>query len=154
MTVPAVSSTPSASATSSASALSAQTVDYQSFLKLLVAQMKNQDPTAPMESTDYVAQLATFSQVEQSIQMNNKLQSMLLGNTLAQASDLIGRHVETMDGKASGIVKQVEVYSDGTVLVLDNGTKVPMGASFKVQEAAPAAPADPDPDPDTEQSEA
>ena len=37
----------------------AATVDYQAFLKLLVAQMKNQDPTSPMESTDYVAQLAT-----------------------------------------------------------------------------------------------
>ena len=153
MTVSAVSSTTSATATSSASALSAQTVDYQSFLKLLVAQMKNQDPTAPMESTDYVAQLATFSQVEQSIQMNNKLQSMLLGNTLTQASDLIGRHVETMDGKASGIVKQVEVYSDGTVLVLDNGTKVPMGASFTVREAPAAAP-DAPADSDTDQSEA
>ena len=45
-------------------------VDYQSFLKLLMAQMKNQDPTKPMESTEYVAQLATFSQVEQSVQMN------------------------------------------------------------------------------------
>ena len=34
-------------------------VDYQSFLKLLVAQMKNQDPTNPMDSTQYMAQLQT-----------------------------------------------------------------------------------------------
>ena len=54
-----------------------QTVDYQAFLRLLVAEMKNQDPTSPMESTDYVAQLATFSQVEQSVQANAKLDQIL-----------------------------------------------------------------------------
>lgn len=127
---------------------SPQSVDYQSFLKLLVAQMKNQDPTSPMESTDYVAQLATFSQVEQSIQMNSKLEAMIQANTLSQGTGLIGRYVETMDGKASGIVKQVQLYADGAVLVLADGTKVPMGASFTVSENAPV-PSDPEPEPDT-----
>jgi flagellar basal-body rod modification protein FlgD len=124
-----------------------QSVDYQSFLKLLVAQMKNQDPTSPMESTDYVAQLATFSQVEQSIQMNKKLEAMIHGSAMSQASGLIGHHVETMDGRASGIVKQIEMFSDGTVLVLENGTKVPMGSSLIIRDAG-ATP--PEPDTDTE----
>ena len=52
--------------TPTAEAPSKTEVDYQSFLKLLVAQMKNQDPTNPMDSTQYVAQLAAFSQFEQS----------------------------------------------------------------------------------------
>lgn len=122
-----------------ASAMSAQTVDYQSFLRLLVAQMKNQDPTSPMESTDYVAQLATFSQVEQSVQMNNNLQAMLQASTLSQATGLIGRYIETMDGKISGFVKEVQVYSDGSVLVLEDGTRVPMGTPMTVMESAPPA---------------
>ncbi|MBI1619727.1 flagellar hook assembly protein FlgD [Aquamicrobium zhengzhouense] len=153
MTVSAVG-TPTAApaAANAASSMSAQTVDYQSFLRLLVAQMKNQDPTSPMESTDYVAQLATFSQVEQSLQINNKLQSMLLGNTLAQASNLIGRHVETMDGRSSGIVKEIEVFSDGTVLVLNDGSKLPMGSGFTVRDASNAP--EPAPEPDPDQSEA
>ena len=125
-----------------------QSVDYQSFLKLLVAQMKNQDPTSPMESTDYVAQLATFSQVEQSIQMNRKLEAMIQGSAMSQASALIGRQIETMDGKAVGVVKEIEMYADGTVLVLDNGAKVPMGSSIVIREAG-AAPVETETETDT-----
>lgn len=51
----------SASATSSSSALANETT----FLQLLVAQIKNQDPTQPMDSTAFLSQLAQFSQLEQ-----------------------------------------------------------------------------------------
>lgn len=128
-----VSAIASATGSSNNTVGSPQAVDYEAFLKLLVAQMKNQDPTSPMESTDYVAQLATFSQVEQSVQMNTKLEAMLQASALSQGTNLMGRYIETMDGKAGGIVKEVELYSDGTVLVLDDGTKVPMGSSFVVR---------------------
>ena len=114
---------------------SAPTVDYQSFLRLLVAQMKNQDPTSPMESTDYIAQLATFSQVEQSVQMNKKLDEMLQASSLAQASGLIGRVIETMDGKVSGVIKQVEIYSDGVMAVLEDGKKVPITPGVIIRDA-------------------
>lgn len=137
MNVSAVGNTNTANSNTSVG--TAQAVDYQSFLKLLVAQMKNQDPTSPMESTDYVAQLATFSQVEQSIQMNTKLESMLQANTLAQGTNLIGKEVSTMDGKVTGIVKEVQFYTDGSVLLLDNGTLVPMGTSLYIREPGTAA---------------
>ena len=137
-----VSGVGSTTTTSNSTVGSPQAVDYESFLKLLVAQMKNQDPTSPMESTDYVAQLATFSQVEQSVQMNKKLEAMIQGSALAQATSLIGKRIETMDGKAGGIVKEVELYSDGTVMVLEDGTRVPMGSSFVVRSADAAPPAD------------
>lgn len=102
------------------------TVDYQSFLKLLVAQMKNQDPTAPMDSTDYVAQLATFSQVEQTVQTNSKLDQILQAQALSQASSLIGRTITSNDGTVSGTVTEVKLYSDGVIAVLDDGRQVPM----------------------------
>lgn len=101
-------------------------VDYQSFLKLLVAQMENQDPTSPMDSTDYVAQLATFSQVEQSIQMNTKLDSILQAAAMSQATDLIGREVVDQSGEVSGIVKEIKLYSDGVVAVLESGEQIPV----------------------------
>lgn len=145
MTVSAVGAAGAASSNTATSVGGAQAVDYQSFLKLLVAQMKNQDPMAPMESTDYVAQLATFSQVEQSVQMNNKLEAMIVSSSLGQAAGLIGREIETMDGKAKGIVKSVELYADGSVLVLQDGSKVPMTASFTIREAGAATPAPADP---------
>lgn len=99
-------------------------VDYQSFLRLLVAQMKNQDPTNPMDSTQYVAQLAAFSQVEQSIQMNTKLEQMLQSSALAQADSLIGRTVTSADGEVSGTVASVRLLSDGLVAVLADGTQM------------------------------
>jgi flagellar basal-body rod modification protein FlgD len=108
------------------------TVDYQSFLKLLVAQMKNQDPTAPMDSTDYVAQLATFSQVEQTVQTNSKLDQILQAQALSQASSLIGRTLTSPDGAISGKVAEVKLYSDGVIAVLTDGQQIPMLPGVKI----------------------
>lgn len=71
--------------------------DFQTFLTLLTAQMRNQDPLKPLESTEFVAQLATFSSVEQQVQTNEKL-SQLIGLFAVQDSavglaDWIGKEV-------------------------------------------------------------
>lgn len=50
--------------------------DYEMFLKLLTTQMQNQDPTNPIDSSDYAVQLATFSQVEQQVKTNELLESL------------------------------------------------------------------------------
>ncbi len=50
--------------------------DYQMFLKMLTAQMKNQDPLNPIESSDYATQLATFSGVEQQVKTNQLLEAL------------------------------------------------------------------------------
>lgn len=110
-----------------AAAVPQTTVDYQSFLKLLVAQMRNQDPTSPMDSTQYVAQLAAFSQVEQSVQINAKLDQMLQASALSQADSLIGRTVTSPDGKVSGVVEEVRLISNGIVAVLEGGEAILMG---------------------------
>lgn len=107
-------------------------VDYQSFLKLLVAQMKNQDPTNPMDSTQYMAQLASFSNVEQSVQINQKLEQMLQSSTLAQADAIIGRTLTSTDGSISGKVSEVRLYSDGIVAVLDDGKEVVVGPGVRI----------------------
>jgi len=130
MNVPAVGNTTN---TTQSAAGKAQTVDYQSFLRLLVAQMKNQDPTSPMESTDYVAQLATFSQVEQSVQINSKLDGILQASTFAQAGDLIGREIESADGKIKGTVESVRLYSDGIMAKLTDGQELPVWAGVVIR---------------------
>ena len=50
--------------------------DYQMFLKMLTAQMENQDPLNPIESSDYAVQLATFSGVEQQVKTNDLLAAL------------------------------------------------------------------------------
>jgi flagellar basal-body rod modification protein FlgD len=107
-------------------------VDYQSFLRLLVAEMKNQDPTNPMDSTQYVAQLAAFSQVEQSVQINGRLDQILQASTLAQADAIIGRTVTSSDGKLTGKVVEVRLVTGGAVAVLDGGKEIPIGAGIKI----------------------
>ena len=47
--------------------------EYNSFLKLLTAQLRNQDPLAPLDSTQFVEQLATFSSLEQDVKSNSSL---------------------------------------------------------------------------------
>ena len=108
------------------------TVDYDSFLKLLVTQMKNQDPTKPMESTDYIAQLATFSQVEQTVQTNSKIDQLMQMSLLGQADAIIGRTVTSADGAVSGQVAEVRIGSAGLIAVLADGTEFPVEAGMTV----------------------
>jgi flagellar basal-body rod modification protein FlgD len=96
-------------------------LNYDSFLKLLLAQMKNQDPTSPTDSTEWVAQFATFSQVEQSMMTNQNLQSMLSQIALSQADGIIGRTITSADGTVTGEVKSVHIISGGAVAELDDG---------------------------------
>lgn len=58
--------------------------DFNTFLTLLTTQLRNQDPLKPMESTDFVAQLASFSAVEQQVRTNDKLTE--IANLLAANS--------------------------------------------------------------------
>ena len=59
--------------TDTSKALSNNGLGREAFLKLLVTQLQHQDPTAPQADTQFVAQLATFSQLEQLTQMNQSL---------------------------------------------------------------------------------
>ena len=124
--------TPNVSATESNSDSKDATLNYESFLKLLVAQLKNQDPTEPMDATAQMAQLATFSQVEQTIKTNSNLESLLQRTSLQEADSVIGRTVTSEDGKITGVVKEVTLYPDGIVATLDSGEKLVIGPGVKV----------------------
>jgi flagellar basal-body rod modification protein FlgD len=108
-------------------------IDYQSFLKLLIAEMKNQDPTKPMDSTEYVAQLATFSQVAQTVQTNSKLDQLLQTSALAQAGNIIGHSITSADGNITGTVSSVRLTTDGLVAILENGQEVTMQSGVVIQ---------------------
>jgi flagellar basal-body rod modification protein FlgD len=109
------------------------TIDYNAFLQLLVTEMKNQDPSNPMDPTQSVAQFAAFANVEQGIQTNTKLEAMLTSSALSQADGVIGHKVTSADGKTSGTVVSLTIGSAGAVtatlntgadLVLGEGTVV------------------------------
>lgn len=123
---------PGVTATQSGSDAASATLNYESFLKLLVAQMRNQDPTEPMDASQQMAQIATFSQVEQTIKTNRNLESLLQRTSLQEANSVIGRTVTSDDGKVSGVVTEVTLYTDGIVATLDSGEKLVIGPGVKV----------------------
>lgn len=70
--------------------------DFETFLTLLTAQMRNQDPLNPMDSTAFVAQLAEFSGVEQQVRSNDTLSAILaaVSGGSGQLANLVGKEVQ------------------------------------------------------------
>lgn len=135
MTVSPVGNTAQAatsSANTTAPPSAAPTLGYDDFLKLLLAQMKNQDPLNPTDSTEYVSQLAAFSSVEQAVKQNAKLDQLLVMNSLGQGTSLIGRQVTSADGSISGQAQSVRVDSSQTIVRLANGQEIALVAGVSI----------------------
>jgi flagellar basal-body rod modification protein FlgD len=72
--------------------------DFETFLQMLTAQAKYQDPLEPIDSSEYASQLAQFSMVEQQVQSNellSKLADKLGGNNIAEIASWIGMEART-----------------------------------------------------------
>ncbi|MCK0207926.1 flagellar hook assembly protein FlgD [Starkeya koreensis] len=123
---------PASSAATSSAKSSSGALDYTAFLQLLIAQMKNQDPTQPMDSAQYMGQLAAFSQVEQSVAANSKLDSLLTASSLQIADAAVGRTVTSADGSVSGRVASVRINSDAPVATLTDGREIALGAGIRI----------------------
>jgi len=130
MDVTAVNSTTTSAASTAAKKA---TLDYDTFLTLLVQQMKSQDPTDPMDSTEQIAQLATFSQVEQTIQTNANLELLLQSSNLAQAGSIIGRSLTNAEGTIAGVVEEVRVTSAGLTAVLSGGQELEVTSGVTIR---------------------
>lgn len=107
-----IQETASSGSSISNSADSGNTLGKDAFLQLLVTQMKYQDPLDPQDNSEYIAQLATFSQLEELQNMSNTVQ-------LSQASSLTG---ETVIMKTKSSVTGELMYVTGTVdyVVIEN----------------------------------
>ena len=109
-------------------------LDKNAFLQLLVAQMKYQDPLEPTSNTEYISQLATFSELEE-------MQNLNANNELQRASSLVGKEVvvKTVSdtGKVtydSGKVNYV-VYENGKAILGVNGEEYPLDQVSEVADA-------------------
>jgi len=86
-----------------------------------------------MDSTEYVAQLAQFTSVEQAIQTNQKLDVLLASQSVSQAGALIGRNVTSADETVSGEVVSVQITSSGPNAVLADGRTVLVGPGVTIE---------------------
>ena len=99
------------------------TLDQDDFLKLLVTKMSAQDPMNPQADTDFIAQMAQFSSLEQAKSMTADMATLKAQQEVLTANGLIGRSVTVTgsDNKiAQGMVTSVAT-NDGTPQVVVNG---------------------------------
>ena len=86
-----------------------QELGKDDFLKLLLAQLANQDPTSPMENTQFIAQMAQFSSLEQMTNMSNEFTKLANMLNSGEAVSMLGKSVELNNGDSSmtGVVEAV-----------------------------------------------
>ncbi|WP_457798531.1 flagellar hook assembly protein FlgD [Methylocystis sp. S23] len=123
---------PAASAATSAPDASKPAGDFDVFLQLLVTQLKNQDPTKPLDPAQTVTQLATFSSVEQAAKTNALLGRLADMSTLSQASALIGRTAASADGSVRGAVMSVTMTDFGLIMNLTDGRALALGPGVSI----------------------
>ena len=101
------------------------------FLKLLVAQMRYQDPSNPTSSSEFMAQTATFTQVEKLEEIAGQSAAMLALQRSSSAGSLVGRTVtytDTTGSSKTGTVSSVTLATDNSEAVATvAGVAVPMG---------------------------
>ena len=83
------------------------------FLKLLMAQMTNQDPTSPMENTEFIAQMAQFSSLEQMTNMSQNFEKMASLINSTEAQSMLGRTVQIDLGAEQTTTGVVEAATRG-----------------------------------------
>lgn len=106
----------------------AANADFETFLTLLTTQLKNQDPLKPLESTDFVAQLANFSAVEQQVRTNDslaELKNLFAGNSVQGLSSWIGKEVRSerdavFNGQPLDIFVSPDKEADAAWLVVND----------------------------------
>lgn len=86
-----------------------QSLGKDDFLKLLITQLSNQDPTSPMENTEFISQMAQFSSLEQMTNMNSEFTKL---NNVLVSSNAVGTIGKTVDinigdTKTSGVVDAI-----------------------------------------------
>lgn len=121
-----ITPTNSATATATPPKAAAISSDFNTFLKMLTTQLKNQDPLKPIDSADYAVQLATFSGVEQQVKTNQLLEGLasqfgVMG--MSQLAAWVGQEARTsgpiwMDGDAVTLAPEPLAGADQAVLVV------------------------------------
>ncbi|WP_325058511.1 flagellar hook assembly protein FlgD [Lentibacillus cibarius] len=116
------------------------------FIQILMTQLQNQDPTNPMKNNEFISQMASFSSLEQMMNMTNSIDKLVQNQTVSpimQYSNLIGKEIsyqrydnetgEKLDIETSNVVA-VSQDKGQAILSLENGTDIKAGALTRVSE--------------------
>jgi flagellar basal-body rod modification protein FlgD len=113
------------------------------FMKLMLAQLQNQDPMQPEDNSQFLAQTAQFNELEQMQDLNKTISAMADAQQLGQASSLIGKAVSATDDNdksVTGAVTGVTLESGVAKLHLDSNTVVDLDKVVAVASDAKSLP--------------
>ena len=94
--------------------LQSSNISMQDFLNILLTQLSYQDPLKPMDNQAFMAQMAQFSALEQSQQLNDRIQQLIENQAALQSVGLIGRTVDvtTNNGNVTGTVTSLSLQGE------------------------------------------
>lgn len=107
--------------TPSASALQNSSMGMEDFMKILLTQLMYQDPLKPMDNQEFMAQMAQFTALEQTQQLNEKMELLVSNQAALQSVGLIGRTVDLAvsgDSTISGTVTALSLAGDTPSLTI------------------------------------
>jgi flagellar basal-body rod modification protein FlgD len=112
--------------------LQANGMGMQDFLKILLTQLTYQDPLKPMDNQQFMAQMAQFTSLQQTQQLNEKTDALLSTQASLQSVGLLGRTVEISSGTGSitGTVKALSLATDTPQLTLETTAGTLTGISL------------------------
>lgn len=107
-------------------------LSLQDFLQVLMTQLTYQDPLKPMDNQQFMAQIAQFTTLEQTQQLNSNIQALVSNQAAAQSIGLIGRTVAitTANGPLSGKVASIDLSGAAPLLTLSTSSGNLTGISF------------------------
>ena len=135
MTNPVTNSSGTTSAASSTD-ITNPAVDKNMFLSMLVAQMKNQNPMQPTDSSQWIAQMAQFSEVEQVSNMATDESKVAKALGVSQTESLLGRTVTYADANGAtqqGKVDRVDIAGDSATLDIGGQSGIDPSTVTQVQ---------------------
>lgn len=103
-------------------------LNTEDFVKIMFTELSNQDPLKPQDSNALLQQMSSLRSIQSDIDLSTKLQSVVTQNQLATAGGLLGKYVSGLTEQYQRVVGQVQSVSktsDGPVLNLSNGFRVP-----------------------------
>jgi len=109
--------------------LQASGISQQDFLQILLTQLTDQDPLKPMDNTQFVAQLAQFSQLEQTQELSDTVTNSLSTQTASQAVALLGRTITTSSG-ISGEVTAIDFSGTSPLLTITSSGQTSSGIAL------------------------
>ncbi|KRE83183.1 flagellar hook capping protein [Paenibacillus sp. Soil766] len=115
------------------------TLGKDDFLKILITQLQNQDPTQPLQDKEFIAQMAQFTSVEQLTNMASEMK--LMRQSLGFVSGLIGKSISWTGTDSSGIETEMSgivdsiTFKDGNQYATVNGAEVSLDKLKKIENA-------------------